>query len=97
MTVKYLKYGIRPQLVEEIKQKMKNPVLKQRVADMVKPLTKAQLQDPAVVRKLLQRIAKVLGVTLSEAEARGIVRFVIDQKIDPSNTFHLIRLWSMFR
>lgn len=97
MTVNVHKYGIRPQLVEEIKQKMKNPVMKQQVTDMVKPLTKTQLQNPAFVKKLLKRITNVLGVSLSAEEARNIVRFVIDQKIDPNNKLHLIRLWGMFR
>jgi hypothetical protein len=29
--------------------------------------------------------------------ANQIVQMVIDLKIDPKNTFHLIKLWGMFR
>ena len=94
----YQKYGISPELVERIKSRMKhNPAIQQRVTEMVKGLTRADLQDPVKVKNMMNRIARVLDIALTPTEARNIVRFVIDQKIDPNNTFHLIRLWGMFR
>ena len=93
----YQYYGISPELVERVKSKMKNPAVKQRMTEMVKGLTKAELQDPAKVRSLMDRATRIMGISLSAAEARNIVRFVIDQKIDPNNTLHLIKLWGMFR
>jgi hypothetical protein len=60
-------------------------------------ITKADLQDQAKLNRLLEQIAKVLGEKLSDRMARNIVAFVIAQKIDPNNTFHLIKLWGMFR
>lgn len=93
----YQYYGISPELVERVKSKMKNPAVKQRMTEMVKGLTKAELQDPAKVRSLMDRATRIMGISLSAAEVRNIVRFVIDQKIDPNNTLHLIKLWGMFR
>lgn len=93
----YVQYGISPQLVERIKAKMKNPSVKERVKSMVNGLTKQQLQDPALVRKLVRNAAAVMNEKLTSGQEDGIVRFVLAQKIDPNNTFHLIKLWGMFR
>lgn len=93
----YVQYGISPQLVERIKAKMKNPAVKERVKAMVNGLTKQQLQDPALVRKLVRNAASAMNEKLTSGQEDGIVRFVLAQKIDPNNTFHLIKLWGMFR
>lgn len=93
----YKQYGISKQQVERVKMKMKNPVVKDRVKQAVEGITKADLQNRASVRKLVKSIAKILGEPMTPKEEDAVVRFVIDQKIDPKNTFHLIRLWSMFR
>jgi hypothetical protein len=95
--VNYRKYGISPELVEQIKAKMKHPEIQQRVTEMVNGLTKAELQSPTKVKGLMERMTKLMGIRLSAAESRGIVQFVLDQKIDPNSTFHLIKLWGMFR
>lgn len=93
----YQQYGISPQLVERIKLKMKNPAVKDRVKNLVDGLTKSDLQDRAKVRRLVKSASKVLNETLTSAEEEKIVQFVVDQKIDPRNTLHLIKLWGMFR
>lgn len=93
----YVQYGISRELVERVKAKMKNPVVKDLVAALLRGVTKADLQNRAKVRALLQRVSGVMGIKLTEAEAQAIVQFVIDQRIDPNNTFHLLRLWGMFR
>ncbi|MCL6457814.1 MAG: stage VI sporulation protein F [Gorillibacterium sp.] len=93
----YVNYGIEPALVERIKLKMKNPALKDRVKASLDGLTKYHLQDPATVHQILIRITAILGEKLTEQQKANIVRFVISQKIDPNNTFHLLRLWGMFR
>jgi hypothetical protein len=95
--VGYENYGIDRAFVERIKIKMKNPQLNQRVKMILDGITKADLQDQAKLNRLLEQIAKVLGEKLSDRMARNIVAFVIAQKIDPNNTFHLIKLWGMFR
>ncbi|MEO3947521.1 stage VI sporulation protein F [Gorillibacterium sp. CAU 1737] len=93
----YLNYGIDQALVERIKLKMKNPLVKERVKAEVSSLTKFHLQDSAQVARLVSRLSGVLGESLNERQRNGIIRFVLDQKIDPNNTFHLLRLWGMFR
>lgn len=76
---------------------MKNPAAKERIKQLVEGVTKRDLQDRAKVRRLVGRAANILNENLSERETEAIVAFVIAQKIDPNNTFHLIRLWGMFR
>lgn len=93
----YEKYGISKELVQTVKKKMKDPVIKNKVTALVENVSKQDLQNAAKVKKLLQKACKVLNISLSSQQAQGIVKFVIDQKIDPQNTFHLLKLWGMFR
>lgn len=76
---------------------MKNPPAKERIKKMINGVSKQELQDTAVVRKLVRNSSSVLNEKLTSAQEEQIVKFIIAQKIDPSNTFHLIRLWGMFR
>ncbi|WP_058301639.1 stage VI sporulation protein F [Gorillibacterium timonense] len=93
----YLNYGVDQALVDRVKAKMKNPLVKDRVKAEINGLTKFHLQDSATVGRLVSRLSAILGEHLNERQRSGIIRFVLDQKIDPNNTFHLIRLWGMFR
>jgi hypothetical protein len=95
--VGYVEYGIERTFVERIKIKMKNPQLNQRVKMILNGVSKADLQDSVKLNRLLDQVAKVLGEKLTERMSQNIVAFVIAQKIDPNNTFHLIKLWGMFR
>ncbi|MBN3526086.1 stage VI sporulation protein F [Paenibacillus apiarius] len=93
----YVKYGISPQLVERIKQKLKNPAAKERVKLLLDGVTKADLQNRPAVRRLLRQITQALNESLNAQQEEQIIQFVIAQKIDPNNTFHLLKLWGMFR
>ena len=93
----YQRYGISEELVQRVKAKMKNPAVKERIKLLVKGLTKRDLQDRAKVRRLVGRAAAILNENLTGRETDNIVNFVIAQRIDPNNTFHLIKLWGMFR
>ncbi|GIP20313.1 MULTISPECIES: stage VI sporulation protein F [Paenibacillus] len=93
----YQQYGINPQLVERVKLKMKNKAVKDRIKKLTENLTKADLQDPAKVHRLVKSSAVILNEKLTAAQEHQMVQFVIIQKIDPKNTFHLIKLWGMFR
>ncbi|MEX2460942.1 MAG: stage VI sporulation protein F [Paenibacillaceae bacterium] len=93
----YENYGIERPFVERIKLKMKNPQLNQRVNMILNGITKADLQNATKLNRLLDQVAKVLGEKISDQMSHQIVSFVIAQKIDPNNTFHLIKLWGMFR
>lgn len=93
----YTKYGISPQLVERVKMKMKNPLMKDRVKATIEGVTKQDLQDRAIVRRMVRRAAQILNEPLTDTQEEQVVKFIIAQKIDPKNTFHLIKLWGMFR
>ncbi|WP_339315599.1 stage VI sporulation protein F [Paenibacillus sp. FSL R10-2734] len=93
----YQQFGISPQLVERIKLKMKNSAVKDRIKNMINGISKQELQDTAVVRRLVKNASGVLNEKLTSTQEDQIVKFIIAQKIDPNNTFHLIRLWGMFR
>ena len=93
----YQQYGIRPELVERVKRKLKNPAVKERMKALLDGVTKHDLQDRAKVRRLVRRAAAILNEPLTSDLEERIVAFVIAQRIDPNNTLHLLRLWSMFR
>lgn len=93
----YQKYGIRPQLVERVKFKLKNPVMKDRMRQLLGNVSKYDLQDRPKVRKLVKAAAVILQEQLTDTQEEQIVAFVMGQKIDPNNTFHLLKLWGMFR
>ncbi|NMO94640.1 stage VI sporulation protein F [Paenibacillus lemnae] len=93
----YQQYGINPQLVERIKSKMKNPAIKERIKGVVQGLSRSDLQNSTKVYQVVRTCAGILGEKLSPTEEQQIVQFVIAQRIDPKNTFHLIKLWGMFR
>ncbi len=93
----YQKYGITDELVQRVKLKLKNPIVKEKVKAIIKGVTKHDLQDRTKVKKLVDAVSKVLGEKLTEQQRENIINFVIAQKIDPNNTYHLIKLWGMFR
>ena len=93
----YEKYGIPRSLVEQAKAKMKNRQIKEKVAAALDGITKRDLQNPQKIRALISKMEKITGVRPTETQKQPIVHFVVDQKIDPNNTFHLIKLWGMFR
>ncbi|URN93290.1 MAG: stage VI sporulation protein F [Candidatus Pristimantibacillus lignocellulolyticus] len=93
----YQKFGISPQLVERVKFKSKNPATKERLRKLLGDATKYDLQDRVKVRKLTKSAATILQEKLTDTQEEQIVSFVLAQKIDPNNTLHLLKLWSMFR
>lgn len=97
VAVSYQNYGIRPQFVERVKLKMKNPNVKERIRKLLGQVTKHDLQDRAKVRRLVKAAAVILQEKLTDTQEDQIIAFVLAQKIDPNNTFHLLKLWGMFR
>ncbi|SFD62640.1 Stage VI sporulation protein F [Paenibacillus catalpae] len=93
----YQKYGIRPQLVERVKFKLKNPAVKDRMRLLLGNVTKYDLQDRVKVRKLVKSAGSILQEPLTDIQEEQIIDFILGQKIDPNNTFHLLKLWGMFR
>jgi hypothetical protein len=95
--VSWQKFGIRPDLVERVKFKLKNPTVKEKFKQLLDGATKYDLQDRAKVRKWVKQAARIVNEPLTDIQEEQIVSFVLAQKIDPKNTLHLIRLWAMFR
>lgn len=93
----YSKHGFDPAQIERIKMKLKNPIMKERVKEILKGVTKHDLQDRAKVRRFVDTLARLLGESMTPQQKEHLIGFVISQKIDPNNTFHLIKLWGMFR
>lgn len=93
----YQKYGIPRELVERVRRKLKHPDTKKQAREVLDGVTKADLQDRGKVRELLGKLTKALHEPVTESMAKQIVQMVLDLKIDPNNTFHLIKLWGTFR
>ncbi|GIO10755.1 hypothetical protein J19TS2_03100 [Cohnella xylanilytica] len=91
------KFGIRPDLVERVKFKLKNPSTKEKFKQLLDGATKYDLQDRVKVRKWVKSASRILNEPLTDIQEEQIVSFVIAQRIDPKNTFHLLKLWAMFR
>ena len=70
---------------------------KERIKALLNGVTKYDLQDRAKVRRLVRSAAAILNEPLTSDLEERIIAFVIAQRIDPNNTLHLLRLWSMFR
>jgi len=95
--VSYQSYGIEREFVERVKKKLKDSELKDRIKAIVEDVSKEDLQDRTKVARIVSQVTKALEEKLSERQTEQIVSFVLAQRIDPGNTFHLIRLWHMFR
>jgi hypothetical protein len=93
----YQRYGISSSLVDRVKLKMKNPNVKEKIRTLLGNVTKYDLQDRVKVRKLTRASATILQEKLSDTQEEQIINFILAQKIDPNNTFHLLKLWGMFR
>lgn len=93
----YQQYGIPRELVERVKRKMKDSAVSERVKQTLDGVTKSDLQNRAKVKQLIAQCSRILSIPLSAQQTDNIANFVIAQKIDPKNTFHLIKLWGMFR
>jgi hypothetical protein len=91
------KFGIKPEFVERVKVKMKNPATKERIKGLLDGVTKYDLQDRAKVRRWTKTFAKILNEPLTETQEDQLTNFIIAQKIDPNNMLHLIKLYTMFR
>lgn len=93
----YEQFGIRKPLVDLVKERLKNRAKKDKIKALTKHVTRRDLQNEAKVRKLLEEALAILGITVSKEDKQHLIHFILAQKIDPNNTFQLIKLWSMFR
>lgn len=93
----YQSYGIERAWVERLKKRAKDPRRKERLKELAEGLTKEDLQDRETVERLVSQAFRVLGEKPTAQQSGQVVAFVLDQRIDPGNMFHLLKLWSMFR
>jgi AAA+ ATPase superfamily predicted ATPase len=93
----YSEYGIEREWVEKLRKKAKDPLKKERLKELADGLTREDLADPDTVSSLVDRSLKILNEKTPERQKRQMVRFVLEQQIDPNNFMHLLRLWNMFR
>lgn len=93
----YENYGISKALVDRVKQRLKNPLVKQQVKSVLENVSKQDLRKKERIRDLIIEVSGICGIHVNTAQMGGITRFVLDQKIDPKNKFHLIKLWNTFR
>ena len=93
----YSEYGIEREWVEKLRKKAKDPLKKERLKELADGLTREDLADPETVVFLVDRGLRILNEKTPERQKQQMVRFVLEQKIDPNNMLHLLRLWNMFR
>jgi hypothetical protein len=92
----YRSYGIDPLWVKRLKKKAKEPLRKEKLKGLAEGLSKEDLQDREKVEQLMSQAFKVLGEQPTDRQKEQLTVFILEQKIDPQNLFHLMKLWSMF-
>lgn len=93
----YQSYGIDRDWMSALKKKAKDPARKERIKELADGVTKQDLQNREKVGELIRRGMKILGEKPSPKQIEQLTQFIIDQKIDPQNMFHLIKMWGMLR
>lgn len=90
-------YGLEAEWISKVKQKLGQPEVMEKVTPVIQGLTQQDLQSRPVIVKKLKQLIPIVGIKLNRRQAEGLIRFIIDQKIDPNNTWHLIKLWNVFK
>ncbi|PDO11814.1 MAG: hypothetical protein BLM47_01030 [Candidatus Reconcilbacillus cellulovorans] len=93
----YRPYGLDAVWVERIKRKLADAGYRKRVLTVLRGVGKADLQDEKKVARLVKRLSRELNEPVPPGAEKRIVRFVIEQRIDPNDMWQLMKLWSMFR
>jgi hypothetical protein len=95
--MKLEQYGIEHQWIVAVKARLKEPKALDRVKRIIEGVTKEELQSRSYLMQKLKQIVPVVGISMTKKQAEGVIQFIIDQKIDPNQTWHLIKLWNLFR
>lgn len=90
-------YGIEQQWVSAVKARLKDQKAQERVKKIIEGVTKEDLQSRNYLLQKLKQIVPVVGIPMTKKQADGVIQFIIDQKIDPNQAWHLIKLWNQFR
>ncbi|KIL41127.1 serine/threonine protein kinase [Gordoniibacillus kamchatkensis] len=93
----YEQYGIDRRLVERLKKKAKQRPARERVKRLAEGVTREDLQNKTTVRRLIGRVSHTLGEPIPPDQVELMTNFIVSQQIDPNNTLHLLKLYTMFR
>lgn len=89
-------FGIDQRLINQIKEKLKDPVKLDKAKKILNGVTREDLQNRTVLSRLLKQLSKELAIPLTARQGEGMIQYVIQQQIDPNNSWHLIKLWHKF-
>jgi methyl coenzyme M reductase subunit C-like uncharacterized protein (methanogenesis marker protein 7) len=70
----------------KLRTAIRQPGNREKMIGLLRGVSKQDLQNPAKVRSLVEKLGHALNVRLS----------AVDLRIDPHNPLHLMKLWSMF-
>jgi len=93
----YQSYGIDRDWMSGLKKKAKDPTNKERIKELADGVTKQDLQNREKVERLIHQGMRIIGEKPTARQIEQLTQFIIDQKIDPQNMFHLIKMWGMLR
>lgn len=83
-------------LRDKIRQAIRQPGQKEKLARLLRGVTKADLQQPSKVRILIEQLGRDVCVHLTATEIATLTTYFISLRIDPNNPLHLIKLWTIF-
>lgn len=83
-------------LRDKIRKAIRQPGQKNKLASLLRGVTKADLQQASKVRQLIEQLGRDLRISLNSIEVATLTTYFISLRIDPNNPLHLIKLWSIF-
>jgi hypothetical protein len=83
-------------LRDKIRQAIRQPGQKDKLARLLRGVTKSDLQQASKVRTLVEQLGRDLRIHLTATEVATLTTYFISLRIDPNNPLHLIKLWSIF-
>ncbi|WP_240666561.1 stage VI sporulation protein F [Longirhabdus pacifica] len=93
----YKEYGVDEEIINKVKKKLKQPKMRGKIIGIFSSASKADLQSKVQLKKMVRQLSRTTGVTIGPKQSQNMVSFIMDQKIDPNNPLHLIKIISMFK
>lgn len=90
-------YGLSADWISKVKSRIMEPAVMNQLQVILQGVTKDNLQSRCYVVSLIQKIIPIIGVQVSQKQARGVIQWILDEKIDPNNSWHLMKLWNTLR
>jgi hypothetical protein len=80
----------------KLRTAIRQPGNREKMIGLLRGVSKQDLQNPAKVRGLVEKLGQALGIRLSVVELSVLTNHFVSMRIDPHNPLHLMKLWSMF-